>query len=251
MEISFEEMARGVERTIRIRRRDRCGTCRGSGAKPGTSPSTCKTCGGSGAVQRSAGFFALRTTCPRCHGKGSVVGDPCPKCRGEGRVPGDHQITVRIPAGIEDGTRLRVSGEGESGEEGAPPGDLYVEVGVRPHPLFEREGPDVYLLLPISFARAALGGDVEVPTLDGKSSLKVPAGTQSGQVLRMRGQGIPDPRGRHGRGDQLVRVAVEVPRRLTKRETELLRELEGLQEAHPGEARESFLDKLKDLLKGK
>jgi molecular chaperone DnaJ len=250
-EISFEEMARGVERTLRIRRRDRCDACQGSGAKAGTKPAPCATCGGSGAVQRSAGFFALRTTCPKCRGRGSVVKDPCAACHGEGRVQGRHEISIRVPAGIEDGTRLRVSGEGEAGEGGGPAGDLYVEVHVRPHVLFERDGSDVYCVVPVSFARAALGGDVEVPTLQGKSTLKVPRGTQSGQVLRMRGLGIPDPRGRGGRGDQLVRIMVEVPQKLSKRETELLRELEGLQEAHPGDARKSFLDKLKDLLNGK
>lgn len=250
-EVSFEEMARGSEQTIHLRRRDRCGTCQGSGAKAGTKPSSCQTCGGSGAVQRSAGFFSLRTTCPRCRGRGNVVKEHCPPCRGEGRVQGEHEITIRVPAGIEDGTRLRVSGEGEAGEEGGPAGDLYVEVHVRPHSLFEREGADVYCLVPVSFARAALGGDVDVPTLQGKSTLKVPAGTQSGQMLRMRGLGIPDPRGRGARGDQLVRVVVEVPKKLAKRETELLRELEGLQEAHPGEARKSFLDKLKNLFNGK
>ena len=250
-EISFEEMARGTEKTLRLRRRDRCATCTGSGAKAGTKPSSCPTCGGSGAVQRSAGFFALRTTCPRCRGRGSVVKDPCGTCRGEGRVQGEHEISIRVPAGVEDGTRLRLSGEGESGEEGGPAGDLYVEIHVRPHSLFERDGADVFCVAPISFARAALGGEIEVPTLQGKSTLKVPAGTASGQVLRMRGIGIPDPRGRGGRGDQLVRVMVEVPRKLSKRETELLRELEGLQEAHPGEARRSFLDALKDLFNGK
>jgi molecular chaperone DnaJ len=249
--ITFEEMASGVERTLRVRRRDRCGACRGSGAKAGTSPSSCGTCGGSGAVQRSAGFFAIRTTCPRCRGRGSVVKDPCPKCRGEGRTPGEHEIRIRIPAGLEDGTRLRVAGEGEAGEEGGAPGDLYVEVRVRPHPFFAREGADVHCDVPISFSRAALGGEVEVPTLRGKSQLHVPAGTQPGQRLRMRGLGVPDPHGRQGRGDQIVRVLVEVPRKLGKREAELVRELETLQEAHPGEARKSFLDSLKDWFQGK
>jgi molecular chaperone DnaJ len=250
VEIPFEEMAKGVEKTLAVRRRDRCGKCRGSGAKAGTSPTACGTCGGAGAVQRSAGFFSLRSTCPRCHGRGTVVKDPCPGCRGEGRVQGEHSITLRVPAGVEDGTRLRVAGEGDAGEEGGPSGDLFVEIHVRPHPLFEREGPDVFCEVPISFARAALGGEVEVPTLRGKSTLKVPAGTQGGQVLRMRGLGIPDPRGRGGRGDQLVRVVVEVPRRLSKREAELVRELEGLQESHPGEARRSFLDTLRSLFDG-
>jgi molecular chaperone DnaJ len=250
LEIPFEDMARGAERTLKVRRRDRCGKCNGSGAKTGTSPAKCSTCGGSGAIQRSAGFFALRTTCPRCRGRGTVVKDPCPGCHGDGRVEGQHEIRIRIPAGIEDGTRLRVAGEGDAGEEGGPSGDLFVEVTVQPHPFFGREGPHVYCEVPISFARAALGGDVEVPTLRGKSSLKVPAGTQGGQVLRMRGLGIPDPTGRGGVGDMLVRVVVEVPKKPTKRETELLRELEALQDAHPGEARKSFLDNLKRLFQG-
>ena len=250
VEITFEEMARGVERTLRLRRRDRCSGCHGSGAKAGTSPVACSTCGGSGAVQRSAGFFSLRSTCPRCRGRGSQIKDPCETCRGEGRVQKEHEITIRIPAGIEDGTRLGVAGEGEAGEEGGPPGDLFVEAHVRPHSLFERDGADILCEVPVSFARAALGGEVDVPTLQGKSTLQIPRGTQGGQVLRMRGLGIPDPRGRGGRGDQLVRVVVEVPRKLTKREAELLHELDSLQEAHPGEARRSFLDKLKNLFNG-
>jgi molecular chaperone DnaJ len=250
LEIPFEDMARGAERTLTVRRRDRCGKCDGSGAKAGTSPSRCSGCGGSGAVQRSAGFFALRTTCPRCRGRGTVVKDPCPGCRGDGRVDGRHEIRIRIPAGIEDGTRLRVAGEGDAGEEGGPSGDLFVEIHVRPHAFFGREGSDVFCEVPISFARAALGGEVEVPTLRGRSRLKIPAGTQGGQVLRMRGLGIPDPTGRGGVGDMLVRVLVEVPKKPTKREAELLRELEALQEAHPGEARKSFLDDLKRLFQG-
>jgi len=250
IEVSFEEMAAGVERTLKLRRRDACGTCKGSGAKAGTSPATCTTCGGSGAVQRAAGFFSLRTTCPRCRGRGHVVKDPCPKCKGEGRVQGEHEIAIRVPAGIEDGTRLRVPGEGEAGEDGGPHGDLFVEVRVRRHAIFDREGADVYCEMPISFARAVLGGEVDVPTLRGKTTLKIPEGTPSGQVLRMRGLGIPDPRGRGGRGDQLVRVVVEVPEKPTKREVELLRELERIQEEHPGKARRSFLDKLKDVLHG-
>jgi molecular chaperone DnaJ len=251
VEVTFNEMARGVEKTLRVRRRDRCDPCHGSGAKPGTSPARCQTCGGAGAVQRSTGFFSLQTTCPRCHGKGTVVKDACTRCKGEGRVVAEHEITIRIPAGIEDGTRLRVGGEGEGGEDGGAAGDLYVEVHVRPHTLFERDGPDVFCEVPVSFARAALGGDVEVPTLQGRSTLRVPPGTQGGQVLRMKGLGIPDPHGGRGRGDQLVRVLVEVPKRPTKREAELLRELEALQEEHPGEARKSFLDKVRDLFNGK
>ncbi len=248
--VSFEEMARGAERTLHLRRRDPCEKCGATGAKPGSSPQVCVGCGGMGVVQRSAGFFSLQATCPTCGGRGRVIRDPCAGCSGSGRAARDHEITLRIPAGIEDGTRLRVSGEGEAGETGAPPGDLFVEVHVRPHPFFERDGADLLCEVPVSFARAALGGSVEVPTLEGKSELRVPRGTQPGQVLRMRGLGMPDPRGRGGRGDELVRIVVEVPARLTKREEELLRELEGVQESNPGSARKTFLDKLKDLFNG-
>ncbi|MCK6481892.1 MAG: molecular chaperone DnaJ [Planctomycetaceae bacterium] len=250
VEITFEEMARGVDRTIRLRRRDRCGACRGSGAKAGTKPQACVGCGGTGEVQRAAGFFALRTTCPRCRGRGTVVRDACGECRGEGRVQKEHEITIRVPAGIEDGTRLRVSGEGEAGEDGAVSGDLFVEVHVRPHGFFEREGPDILCEVPVSFARAALGGEVEVPTLSGRTRLTIPHGTASGQVLRMRGLGIPDPRGRGGRGDMLVRVVIEVPRKLSKRERELVEQLDRVQEDNPGEARRSFLDRIKGLFNG-
>ncbi len=246
LDVSFEEMARGSEKAIRVRRREACGTCRGSGAKPGTSASACAACGGSGAVTRSQGFFSLRMACPRCGGQGRVVKSPCGDCRGSGRVERDREITVVVPAGVEDGARLRLAGQGEAGESGAPPGDLFCEVRVRPHPVFERDGLDLRCEVPISFSRAALGGEVEVPTLEGLSRLRIPRGAQSGQVLRMRGLGLPDPRGR-GRGDALVRVVVEVPQRLSRREEEILHQLEGVQEANPGSARKSFLDRLKEL----
>ncbi|MHC4924979.1 MAG: molecular chaperone DnaJ [Planctomycetota bacterium] len=248
--LEFEEMAAGAEKTLVVRRREPCDPCKGSGAKPGTSPVTCDLCRGSGAVQQSAGFFSLRTTCPRCHGNGQTISDPCGTCRGSGKEVKERELTLRIPAGIEEGTRLRVAGEGEPGDNGAPPGDLYCEVHVRSHAVFDRDGAHIFCEVPIPYSRAALGGEIDVPTLKGKNTLKVPRGTQSGQVLRMKGQGIPDPHTRGRRGDQLVRVIVEVPQKLTEREEELLRELAGIEEANPGRARKSFLDKLKDLFNG-
>jgi len=247
--IEFEEMAAGVEKTIELARHDSCGDCKGTGAKAGTKPSTCPGCGGAGQVFRSAGAFSLRQGCPRCGGTGQVITDPCAACKGEGQVPARKTITLRIPAGIEDGERLRVSGQGEPGEWGGPRGDLYVDVHVRPHPVFQREGPHVLCELPITFSQAALGADVEVPTLKGPHRLKVPKGTQSGEILRMRGMGMADPR--TGRpGDQLVQLIVEVPRKLTKKQEQLLRELAGHEDT-PGTARkrgffESLLRRLRE-----
>jgi molecular chaperone DnaJ len=245
--VTFEEMAKGAERTVAYRRREACAECAGSGARKGTKPTACPTCDGRGAVQRSAGFFTMRTPCHRCGGRGSVVANPCKPCGGEGRVERERRLTVRVPAGVEDGVQLRVPGEGEPGDAGAPPGDLLVEIRVRPHAFFRRDGRDVLCEVPVSFPRAALGGTVEVPTLDGKTELKVPRGTQGGQVLRMRGLGMPDMYGRGGRGDQLVRIVVEVPRAPTRRQEELLRELDSLEEQNPSTARRSFLDTLKEM----
>jgi molecular chaperone DnaJ len=234
--IEFEEMAAGVEKTIELQRHDACGECRGTGARAGTSPGTCPTCGGAGQVFRSAGAFSLRQSCPRCGGHGQVITDPCPKCRGQGALPARKTITVRIPAGIEDGERLRVPGQGEPGEWGGPRGDLYVDVHVKAHPVFQREGPHVLCELPITFTQAALGAEIEVPTLHGPHRLKVPKGTQSGEIRRM--------------GDQLVQLIVEVPRKVSKRQEQLLREL-ATQEEAPGTARkrgffESLLRRLRE-----
>ena len=244
--LEFSEVVEPVEKVINLRRNEACETCNGSGAKPGTKPATCQQCGGQGVVMTSAGFFSMRSTCPRCHGRGEIIIDPCPKCYGTGRKAKEREITIKIPAGIEDGMTLRVSGEGEAGENGALAGDLLCDISIRPHPLFKRAGADVYLVLPVGFAQAALGATVEVPTLRGRAELKFARGTQSGQVLRMRGEGFPKLEG-YGKGDQLVEVVIEVPQKLTKEQERLLREYAVTEEQNISPERRSFLDKVKKL----
>lgn len=227
LDLELEQAAFGDTVTISLPLAAECGTCHGSGAKPGASPEGCRTCGGRGAVRMQQGFFAVEQTCPECKGQGTVITDPCDACHGEGRVPETKTLAVKIPAGVDSGDRIRLGGEGEAGRNGGPPGDLYVEVVVRPHPIFERQGADLACEIPISFAAAALGGEVEVPTL-GKESherLKVPEGTQSGKVFRLRGQGIRPVRG-GPQGDLMVHVVVETPVGLGKRQKELLRDFE-------------------------
>jgi molecular chaperone DnaJ len=213
MRISFEEAARGVEREIDIAKLQACDTCHGSGAEPGTKVTTCPTCGGHGQVAVTRGFFNIAQTCPRCRGAGQAIEKPCHTCRGEGRVEKTSKIKIKIPAGVEDGTRLRSSGQGEGGVRGATPGDLYVVLHVQPHDIFEREGTDLFCNVPISFAKAALGGEVRVPTLEGSAVLKVPQGTPTGKVFRLRGKGLPEVHGR-GVGDLHVKLYVEVPTKL-------------------------------------
>ena len=229
LEIDFKDAALGTARTIELMRSERCGTCDGSGAKPGTKPATCATCGGRGIVGRNAGFFMLQQPCPACGGEGSTIGTPCGSCRGEGLVRAKREIEIRIPAGIENASRMRVAGQGEASRDGGPSGDLYVDIYVREHEFFRRDGNDVICDLPLSFVQAALGADVEVPTLTGKASLKIPRGTASGALLRLRGQGVPSVNGR-GRGDQIVRVSVAVPSKLTKRQEELLQEFHKIEQ---------------------
>jgi molecular chaperone DnaJ len=213
MRITFEEAARGVEREIEIAKLQPCDTCHGSGAEPGTKITTCPTCGGHGQVAVTRGFFNIAQTCPRCRGAGQAIEKPCHTCRGEGRVEKTAKIKIKIPAGVEDGTRLRSSGQGEGGARGGPAGDLYVVLHVEPHEIFERDGTDLFCNVPISFAKAALGGEVRVPTLEGSAVLKVPAGTPSGKVFRLRGKGLPEVHGR-GVGDLHVKLYVEVPTKL-------------------------------------
>ena len=248
--LKLEECATGVEKTVSLRRHELCTTCHGSGAKPGTSPETCKTCGGTGVVQQSQGFFSLRTTCPRCRGEGKIISDPCSTCHGSGHEVKQREIKIRIPAGIEDGTQLRMTGEGEAGDPGGPRGDLYCFIHVQEHPFFERHGSDLLTRVPVTFSQAALGGEVDVPTIHGKTTaLKIPAGTQSGQVLRLRGQGMPSVRGR-GAGNLLVQVSVETPTKLTSEQKRLLRELARTEEANITPERKSFFDKVKQYLQG-
>ncbi|MGL9722971.1 molecular chaperone DnaJ [Sodalis sp. (in: enterobacteria)] len=225
MELSLEEAVRGVTREIRIPTLEECDVCHGSGAKPGTSAVTCPTCHGQGQVQMRQGFFAVQQTCPTCQGQGKIIKDPCTKCHGHGRVEKSKTLSVKIPAGVDTGDRIRLTGEGEAGEHGAGAGDLYVQVQVRKHPIFEREENNLYCEVPINFAMAALGGEIEVPTLDGRVKLKVPAETQTGKLFRMRGKGVKSVRG-GSQGDLLCRVVVETPVKLNERQKQLLRELE-------------------------
>ncbi len=247
LEVSFEEAARGCEKTLSIPRLASCATCGGSGAKPGTRPTTCPQCRGAGQIRFQQGFFAIAKTCGTCNGQGSVVSSPCADCNGAGARRKTNTLSVRIPAGVDTGSRLKLRGEGESGGSGGPPGDLYVLVQVAEHPIFVRDGIDVVCEVPVSIAQASLGTEIEIPTLDGVRRLKVPAGTQSGHLFRLRGLGVPDLNG-YGRGDQVVRLAVETPRKLSARQRELLQEFASIsgEEVHP--MAKSFLDKVKALL---
>lgn len=248
LEISLEEAARGVEKTIRIPVMEECGTCHGSGAKPGTQPKTCTTCGGAGQVRMQQGFFSIQQTCPKCHGSGRIITDPCGDCHGAGRTKKQKTLEVKIPAGIDDGMRLRHAGFGEPGVNGGPAGDLYVEIHIRQHPVFQRDNDDLHCEMPISFVTAALGGEVEIPTLDGAASIKIPAETQTGKVFRLRGKGIRNVRSGHF-GDLHCHVIVETPVKLTERQKELLREFENLaQGEHDSQnpRAKSWMDKVKD-----
>ncbi len=248
LEISLEEAARGADKTIRIPTAEECGTCHGTGARPGTEPQTCGTCGGAGQVRIQQGFFSIQQTCPKCHGTGRVIPHPCGTCGGAGRVKSHKTLEVKIPTGIDEGMRLRHAGHGEPGVNGGPPGDLYVEIHIRKHPMFQRDGDDLHCEMPISFATAALGGEIEIPTLDGMARLKIPAETQSGKVFRLRGKGIRNVRS-HAHGDLLCHVVVETPVKLTERQKELLREFEEVSrqdvDRHNPKAK-SWMDKVKD-----
>lgn len=225
MEMSLEEAVRGVEKSIKVPTLVGCKTCDGSGAKPGTSAKVCGTCGGQGQVRMQQGFFSVQQTCPSCHGEGKVISDPCRDCHGHGRVEKTKTLSVKIPAGVDTGDRIRLAGEGEAGTHGGPAGDLYVQVHVKDHPIFERDGKHLYCEVPISFVDAALGGELEVPTLDGRVKLKVPSETQTGKMFRLRGKGVAPVRG-GSTGDLLVKVVVETPVHLSNRQRELLREFQ-------------------------
>ncbi len=247
--LDLGEAARGVVRSVEFERLETCGKCTGTGAEPGTEPEPCRYCGGRGQVVQSTGIFSVQTTCPACRGKGKVVTDPCAACRGAGMVPRKVQREVRIPAGVDNHTRLRLEGEGCPGPDGGPRGDCYCFITVRPHPLFQREGQHLICQVPIGYSQAVLGATVQVPTLDGKEDLSVPAGTQSGEVFKLRGRGMPDPRYR-GRGDLLVQVVVEVPKRLSAEHERILRELAQVEHADVTPKRKSFLESLKEYFTG-
>ena len=248
LELSLEEAAKGAEVKIRIPTMEECGTCHGNGAKPGTQPKQCPTCNGRGEVRVSQGFFSIQQTCPQCHGTGKVVPEPCPTCNGAGRLKKHKTLSVKIPAGVDQDDRIRLTGEGEAGLNGGPTGDLYVVVNLRPHPMFTREGADLHCEMPISFGTAALGGELEIPTLDGHATIKVPPETQSGQVFRLKNKGIRPVRG-SVQGDLYCHVVVETPVKLTARQKELLREFESINDQDPGAhspRAKSFFDKVKD-----
>ena len=246
LEITFEEAVFGAEKSMRVPRLATCDVCHGSGAKDGTARETCGTCRGAGQLRYQQGLFSIAKTCGQCQGQGTILRDPCRTCSGAGVVHGQQILNVRIPAGVDTGSRLKLRGEGEAGQNGGPGGDLYVIIHVREHPLFTREGNDVACDVPIGFTQAALGADIDVPTPHGKVRLKIPAGTQSGKVFRLKGKGVPDVRG-YAHGDALVRLLVETPRKLTGKQRELLEEFARLtgEEVHP--LTKGFFDKVKEM----
>ena len=249
LDITLDEASKGSTKTIRVPSWDNCGTCHGSGAKPGTSPTTCTTCGGQGQVRMQQGFFSIQQPCPTCHGPGKEIKEPCPTCMGAGKIRRNKTLEVKIPAGIADGMRIRSAGNGEPGQNGGPPGDLYVEIRVLPHAIFRREGDDLHCEIPISFGIAALGGEIEVPTLGSRLAFNIPEGTQTGKTFRLRGKGIKGVCASQP-GDLYCHVKVETPVKLTDREKELMREFDKLVveggARHTPQAK-SWMDKIKGM----
>lgn len=248
LEITLEEAARGTETKIRIPAMEQCATCHGSGAKPGTQPTTCATCGGHGQVRMQQGFFSIQQTCPKCHGKGKVVQSPCTTCHGAGRIKQHKTLAVKIPSGVDEGDRIRLSGEGEAGVNDGPSGDLYVVIHLKPHAVFQRDHNDLHCEMPISFTTAALGGEIEIPTLEGSAKIKIPTETQSGKIFRLRGKGIKGVR-TSAPGDLLCHVVVETPVNLTARQRELLTEFEAINDKDAGRHNpraKSWMDKVKE-----
>ncbi|MBI4379556.1 MAG: molecular chaperone DnaJ [Nitrospinae bacterium] len=246
LEISFEESAIGIETRIRAPRMEMCDRCNGSGAKDRASESVCLSCGGSGYVRFQQGFFNISKPCSTCKGEGKVIKDLCPVCNGIRRIRKERTLTVKIPPGVENGTRLKLSGEGDSGTMGGPPGDLFVVISVREHPLFKREGNNILCEIPISFTQSALGTEIEVPTLNGKAKMKIPAGTQTNQVFRLKGKGIQDLHGFQV-GDELIRVIIETPTRLNARQRELLEEFARISGEEINPLGKSFFEKVRSI----
>jgi molecular chaperone DnaJ len=251
MEITLEEAAKGKETQIRIPSWEGCETCKGSGAKPGTSAKQCGSCQGSGTVHMRQGFFSIQQTCPHCHGSGKIIPDPCTACNGQGKVKKQKTLEVKIPAGINEGMRIRSAGNGEPGVNGGPPGDLYIEIRIKQHDIFERDGDDLHCTIPVGLVTAALGGAIEVPTLGGKAEIELPEGTQHGKTFRLRGKGIKGVRSSYP-GDLYVHIAAETPIKLTEYQKKLLKELDkSLKdggERHSPNAK-SWTDRVKDLFK--
>jgi molecular chaperone DnaJ len=244
--VDLLEAARGVRKTIQVPREEICGECSGAGARRGTQPAACRRCNGQGVVVQSQGFFRMQQTCRACGGRGLIVTDPCPACHGHGRVAARRTIEINIPAGVDTGMRIPIRGEGEAGDPGAPRGDLYCRINLREHAVFTRDGNHLICQVPITISQAALGGNIDVPTLGGVASHALRRGTQTGEVIRIGGKGMPDVRGR-GRGDLLVQVIVETPRQLTKRQEELFRELAEIDQKQVSPQRKSFFEKLRNL----
>ena len=244
--LEFEEAVFGTETRVTVRRHESCEECHGSGAAPGKGPTTCRSCAGRGQVRYQQGFFSIARTCPACQGTGSVITDPCAKCKGEGRVLRQRTVEAKIPAGVEDGTRIRFAGSGEVGQFGGPAGDLYVVLHVKEHPFFAREGNDLHCVVPISVTQAAIGAEIRVPTLEGEHTLKVPDGTQPGTTFRIRNKGVPLLNG-HGKGDLYVEVRVQIPHKLNKRQRELLQELETTTKVDNQPQPRSLIGKVKDI----
>ncbi|MEM8800232.1 MAG: molecular chaperone DnaJ [Pseudomonadota bacterium] len=246
MEITLEEAFTGKPATIDVPTTVTCEVCDGTGAEPGTKPETCPTCQGAGKIRTQQGFFMVERTCVTCQGLGQIIKSPCRNCGGRGRIERERNLSVNIPAGVDDGTRIRLSGEGEAGARGGPPGDLYIFLSVKPHHLFERDGTQVYCRVPISMTTAALGGEVEVPTVDGgRADVKIPAGTQSGRQFRLKSKGMPHLNG-HARGDMILQAEVETPVNLSRRQRELLREFDQESGGKTSPASEGFFAKVKD-----
>ncbi len=246
LEITFKEAAFGTEKEIQVPRYEICSSCRGSGVKPGSSPQTCPSCGGTGSIAVSQGFFSMSRTCTQCHGRGTIIKDSCKECRGSGRVRRARRVKVKIPAGIDNGSHLRLTGQGEAGLRGGPTGDLYIAIRVGPHPIFKREGDTVICEIPITFTQAALGGEIRVPTLNGRARLKVPPGTQTNKIFRLRKMGIPHLHS-SGRGDQWVRVIIETPVNLSAEEKQLLKRLEEVGRGNGQPKARDFFNKVRQI----
>ncbi len=250
LEISLEEAFKGKAATIAVPTAMACEACSGTGAKPGSKPRPCPTCGGAGRVRASQGFFSIERTCPNCGGRGEIIDDPCRSCQGAGRVMRERSLSVNVPAGVEDGTRIRLAGEGEGGQRGGPAGDLYIFMSVKPHPIFQRDGADLFCRVPLGMTTAALGGEVEVPNLDGtRAKVVIPPGTQTGKQFRLKGKGMPVLRARD-MGDLYIQVAVETPQNLTKRQRELLQEFEKESSGQTQPEAAGFFGRVKDFLGG-
>ena len=244
VELTLEDVAKGTEKIIEFTRQDTCGECNGSGSTKGSSPGKCPTCNGTGQVARGGGFFQMVSTCRQCGGSGQIITNPCKKCKGTGRIPKKRKVNIKIPAGVHEGQGIRVSGEGEPGRNNGPRGDLYCYVRIKPHEFLERDGNNLIAIIPISFTQAALGTTIDVPSLNGKRSLKIPPGTQYGNIFRIKGQGLPDIR-THSTGDQLVQVIIETPTKLNTEQQELLRQFAQTENKRVSPKSTSFFEKLK------